>query len=66
MALLNSTDWKCAEAIAGIGYCNPFLPERVELERQALGARFVEGPSVRQRGLEPSMAEMFPNTLPMA
>ena len=66
MALLNSTDWKCADAIAGIGYCNPFLPERVELERQALGARFVEGPSVRQRGPEPSMAEMFPNTLPMA
>lgn len=30
-----------AEAIAGIGYCNPFLPERIELERRALGQEFV-------------------------
>ena len=29
-----------------MGYCNPFLPERVELERAALGPEFVEGEPV--------------------
>ena len=37
MPLLPPDEWRVAEAIAGIGYCNPFLPERVELEKQALG-----------------------------
>ncbi len=45
-----------AEALAGIGYVNPFLPERVELERRALGPRYIEvGPIIRSRpgeGLE--------------
>ena len=48
MALLKSADWRAAEAIAGIGYVNPFLPERVELERRALGPRYIEvGPIIR-------------------
>ena len=50
MALLTSDDWRAAEAIAGIGYANPFLPDRVERERRALGARYVEiGPIIRAR-----------------
>ncbi len=50
MALLPSADWRVAEAIAGIGYCNPFLPERVELERRALGSRYIEqGPIIRSK-----------------
>lgn len=40
MALLTGRDRRAAEAIARIGYCNPFLPERLELERAALGAAF--------------------------
>jgi DNA-binding NtrC family response regulator len=48
MALLPSAEWRAAEAIAGIGYCNPFLPERVELEQRALGPRYIEtGPIIR-------------------
>ncbi len=31
------------EAVSRLGYCNPFLPERVELERAVLGAEFAEG-----------------------
>src|SRR5580698_1024808 len=31
---------KFLEAVANLGYCNPFLPERVELERAALGSDF--------------------------
>ncbi len=57
MALLPSAEWRVAEAIAGIGYCNPFLPERVELERRALGPRYIEtGPIIRAQsgeGLQP-------------
>src|SRR6516165_9272821 len=48
MPLLPSAEWRVAEAIAGIGYTNPFLPERVELERRALGPRYIEsGPIIR-------------------
>ncbi|HKI16306.1 MAG TPA: sigma 54-interacting transcriptional regulator, partial [Isosphaeraceae bacterium] len=50
MALLPSADWVVAESIAGIVHVNPFLPERVELERRALGPRFKEeGPVIRAR-----------------
>jgi DNA-binding NtrC family response regulator len=50
MALLSPSNWRSAEAIARIGYVNPFLPERVELERRALGARYrEEGPIIRAR-----------------
>ena len=34
------------EAVSRLGYCNPFLPERIELERAALGAEFVPGEPV--------------------
>lgn len=61
MALVSPAEWDVAEAIAGIGYCNPFLPGRVELERRALGRRFVSiGPVVRLRP-GASTAELFPN-----
>jgi transcriptional regulator with AAA-type ATPase domain len=34
------------DAVSRLAYANPFLPERVELERAALGAEFVEGEPV--------------------
>jgi len=34
------------ESVSRLGYANPFLPERVEIEREALGAEFVEGEPV--------------------
>ncbi len=50
MGLLPSGEWRAAEAIAQIGFVNPFLPERVELERQALGRRYIEsGSLIRSR-----------------
>src|SRR5262249_3695460 len=61
MALLTAREWRAAEAIAGIGYCNPFLPERVEPERRALGDTFVAvGPVVWARPGVP-IEELFPN-----
>jgi DNA-binding NtrC family response regulator len=61
MALLPSSEWRVAEAIAGITTCNPFLPERLELERKALGDDYVDvGPVLRTRpGM--SLEEVFPN-----
>jgi hypothetical protein len=50
MALLTASEWHIAEAIAGITTCNPFLPERLELERKALGDDYVDvGPVLRIR-----------------
>jgi hypothetical protein len=34
------------EAVSRLGFCNPFLPERVEYEHQVLGEAFEEGDPV--------------------
>lgn len=63
MALLSPSEGRIARAIAGIGYCNPFLPERLELERRALGDGFVEvGPVIWARP-GASIERLFPNVL---
>jgi DNA-binding NtrC family response regulator len=41
MALLAAHEWSAAEALAAIPFTNPFLPERVELERKAVGDGYV-------------------------
>ena len=46
MAFLSQTERRQTEAIAHIGYCNPFLPERLKWERQVLGDRFLQGAAV--------------------
>lgn len=40
MGIFSRRDLQVAEAIGQIGYCNPFLPERLALERSALGGDF--------------------------
>jgi len=42
MVLFGSRERRFLESAAHLGYCNPFLPERVELERAALGSEFVD------------------------
>ena len=50
MALLPANEWCAAEAVAAIPFTNPFLPERVELERKALGHSYrVVGPVLMPR-----------------
>jgi hypothetical protein len=39
---LNSRERTLLEAVSRLGYLNPFLPERVECEREILGGRTVE------------------------
>ena len=40
MALLKPEERAFARAISCISYCNPFLPERIEHEKKALGDEF--------------------------
>ncbi|MBW3595692.1 MAG: sigma 54-interacting transcriptional regulator [Planctomycetes bacterium] len=45
MPLFDDVDRRFAEAISRLSYCNPFLPQRLHLEREALGDAFCdEGP----------------------
>ena len=46
MVFLNRVERHEANAFARIGYSNPFLQERLELERQILGDRFQSGAAV--------------------
>jgi transcriptional regulator with AAA-type ATPase domain len=41
MSLFAASDKPLIDALARLSFCNPFLPERIELERQALGDSFV-------------------------
>ena len=63
MALLASRDWRVAGAIAEIGYANPFLPERIELEKRALGKAFVYFQPFLQYRPDCSVSDMFPNAI---
>lgn len=45
MALFDDADRRFAEILSRLAYCNPFLPERLQHEREALGdAYYDEGP----------------------
>jgi transcriptional regulator with AAA-type ATPase domain len=46
MAFLSPQQRAILQAISRLAYCNPFLPERVEFERAALGDAFVPGEPV--------------------
>jgi transcriptional regulator with AAA-type ATPase domain len=54
MSLLAQAERQFAGAVARLAYCNPFLPERVEFERQALGADFVDAGPLWHAGVEPA------------
>ena len=46
MPLFTSPERQFAQAVADLSYCNPFLPERMELEHAALGNAFEETSAV--------------------
>jgi transcriptional regulator with AAA-type ATPase domain len=46
MAFLKGEERAFLQAVSKLGYCNPFLPERIAYEREALGTDFVEGEAV--------------------
>src|SRR5437660_6101562 len=61
MPLLRASEWRIAEAIAAIPYCNPFLPERLELERRILGSDYVETGTVIRARPGAAIGEIFPH-----
>src|SRR5664280_1227327 len=46
MTFLTSSQRGLLVGVSRLGYANPFLPERVELERAVLGGEFLEGEAV--------------------
>lgn len=46
MPLFQPAERHFAKAVADLSYCNPFLPQRIELEWSALGEAFEETPAV--------------------
>jgi DNA-binding NtrC family response regulator len=46
MAFVSPNQRSLLKSVSRLGYCNPFLPERVECERAVLGGEFVEGEPV--------------------
>jgi DNA-binding NtrC family response regulator len=61
MAILSSRELKIAEAIGQIGYCNPFLPDRLALERAALGSAFQCSDPVINLPPDADVKTIFPN-----
>ena len=49
--MIRRSDQPFVESVARLAYCNPFLPERIEHERAALG------PRMREEGARPRGAE---------
>src|SRR5262249_34965554 len=47
MTLIPRSDRQSVEALSNLHYCNPFLEERINEERKALGDDFHEGTEVR-------------------
>ena len=61
MPLMDAKERHSAEAAAGLVSANPFLPERMDLERRALGAAFGERDAVWS--IRPEPYEEHPNIL---
>ncbi|HLY37117.1 MAG TPA: sigma 54-interacting transcriptional regulator [Candidatus Binatia bacterium] len=59
MAIFTASEQAAASAIARLAYTNPFLPDRIECERQALGSDFVDAAPVWS--IQPDAVEQNPN-----
>jgi len=59
MGLFSQRDAQFAEAVSQLAYCNPFLPERIEFERAALGGEFDERQA--RWNLRPQATDDAPN-----
>ena len=68
MALFTQSERAFASAASSLGYCNPFLPERIEHERRALGSDFQETEAhwnvrVEMDGMPPNVERLIARTL---
>src|SRR2546423_7831483 len=62
MAWLTGNERVLLRAVSQLGYSNPFLPERITYEREALGAEFVEAEAVWNMHLGNPDAPLTNNT----
>jgi DNA-binding NtrC family response regulator len=61
MSLFLPSERRVVEALAGIAFGNPFLPERIKQEQNALGSDFTDPGKVIQVRAGASFGAMFPN-----
>ncbi len=67
-SLMKPEECRFANSIARLSVCNHFLPERIDLEREALGSAFVEGPcaawnvDLDSRGRSPNIQRLIEKT----
>lgn len=64
MTLFTPSERPFVEAVSQLGYCNPFLPERIECERRALGPDFGEADArwnlrVEMEGSPPNVQKLL-------
>ncbi len=52
MPLFSDNERQFADALSRLAYCNPFLPERLEFERQALGQQYDDSTQLWRRDVE--------------
>jgi transcriptional regulator with AAA-type ATPase domain len=64
VALFTEEERRFAEAVQGLVFGNPFLPDRIALEKQALGGEWQA--SGAEWNLHPDIAEDHPNVLRLA
>ncbi len=64
MALFSAPERRFADALSRLAFANPFLPRRIDLEREALGPDFDDSDPVWSRQVE--LAEDRPNVLKLA
>jgi len=62
MAWLTGNERVFLRAVSHLGYSNPFLPERITYEREALGADFVEAEAVLSMRVDDPDAPLTNNT----
>ena len=62
MAWLTGNERVFLRAVSQLGYSNPFLPERITYEREALGADFVEAEAVLSLCVDNPDAPLTNNT----
>jgi DNA-binding NtrC family response regulator len=62
MALLTGDERAFLHAVSHLGYSNPFLPERITYEREALGTDFVEAEAVWSMRVDQPDAPFTNNT----
>ena len=55
MAFLTAQERALGEGISRLAHCNPFLPERIQCEREVLGPAFVERSTVWSLSGEPDL-----------